>query len=288
MKGIEELDLQSLGNTEEHRFQYNSVEKNESFGLHWNETFYRTYDMQLGRWNAVDSKPTYSQTTYMGMGNNPLLYSDVLGDTIRYDDAGYDDIVLPGSWEKTVTNALNTLRSTPEGEAFYQELQTSEFDFTITWTGSGKNSAKPTDELGATTEGKGSGGIILWDPSSKEGGETAYVGPEFRDSEIGLAHELFGHGLQYKRGTIKRDTYLQNTQNAGEEGSYNEIDASHRENIIRSAMGMPLRTHYDGRKPDPQNPNDRDRDIPIRINILQGNPLYPNYNYQQHSPNNED
>ena len=85
MKGIEELDIQSIDGKDEHRWQFNGVEKNESFGLNWNETFYRTYDMQLGRWNHIDPKPTYSQTTYMGMGNNPVSYSDALGDTTYVD-----------------------------------------------------------------------------------------------------------------------------------------------------------------------------------------------------------
>ena len=86
MKGIEELDIQSINNEDENRWQFNGVEKNESFGLNWNETFYRTYDYQLGRWNAVDSKPTYSEGTFISMKNNPILYADFLGDTITTEN----------------------------------------------------------------------------------------------------------------------------------------------------------------------------------------------------------
>ena len=54
MKGIEELDLQSLNSTDEHRFQYNGKEKEESFGLNWTDYGWRNMDTQLGRFTKID------------------------------------------------------------------------------------------------------------------------------------------------------------------------------------------------------------------------------------------
>ncbi|WP_375563379.1 RHS repeat-associated core domain-containing protein [Bernardetia sp. OM2101] len=81
MKGIEELDLQSLGNTDEHRFQYNGKEKEESFGLYWTDYGWRNMDTQLGRWHGIDgmAEKYISQSTYHYAGNNPVSNLDIDG-----------------------------------------------------------------------------------------------------------------------------------------------------------------------------------------------------------------
>ena len=124
MKGIEELDSQSLDGTDEHRWQFNGVEKNESFDLNWNETFYRTYDYQLGRWNAVDSKPTYEHTTYMGMGNNPMKYSDVLGDTVDVSSFSEKDLL---AYNKQIEKLSNNKMF----KVYYKALQESENTYIV-------------------------------------------------------------------------------------------------------------------------------------------------------------
>ena len=81
MKGIEELDLQSLDSKDEHRFQYNGKEKEESFGLYWTDYGWRNMDTQLGRWHGVDgmSEKYISQSTYHYAGNNPISNLDLDG-----------------------------------------------------------------------------------------------------------------------------------------------------------------------------------------------------------------
>ncbi len=285
MKGIEELDLQSLDNEEEHRWQFNGVEKNESFGLNWNETFYRTYDSQLGRWNAVDSKPTYEHTTYMGMGNNPMKYNDVLGDTVRYDDAGFNDAFaggLPNKWKEVVDTQIQRMRNTPEGEARYQELQQSEHDFIITYRhqphgATEGNQAKAFNEENASN-GVGTGGIIYWDPMAMNG-DVDETGFTERDPMVALAHEFLGHGIQFNRGNRNR-TVVQNTENKGQEGLHSEIEAAHIENIVRAANGQNLRKYYNGEKIIIENGNKKK--VSIKIDLLNGNPLFPNHDYEQY------
>ena len=78
MKGIEELDIQSLDGNDEHRFQYNGKEKEESFGLNWTDYGWRNMDTQLGRWNGVDplAEKFVSTSSYVSMNNNPIFFID--------------------------------------------------------------------------------------------------------------------------------------------------------------------------------------------------------------------
>ena len=84
MKGIEELDIQSLDGTDEHRFQYNGKEKEESFGLNWTDYGWRNMDTQLGRFTKIDrfSEKYYSLSSYNYVGNNPISRIDINGDSI--------------------------------------------------------------------------------------------------------------------------------------------------------------------------------------------------------------
>ena len=84
MKGIEELDLQSLDSKDEHRFQYNGKEKEESFGLNWTDYGWRNMDVQLGRFTKIDrfSEKYYSSTSYHYVLNNPISRIDINGDSI--------------------------------------------------------------------------------------------------------------------------------------------------------------------------------------------------------------
>ena len=100
MKGIEELDIQSLNSKDEHRFQYNGKEKEESFGLNWIDYGWRNYDMQLGRFTKIDrfSEKYYSLSSYNYVGNNPISSIDINGDSthIVLYGAGYLNTTLQG------------------------------------------------------------------------------------------------------------------------------------------------------------------------------------------------
>jgi RHS repeat-associated protein len=56
----------------ENRKKFNGYEENKDFDLNWLESFYRTYDPQLGRFWQVDPKPNHSESPYAAMGNNPI------------------------------------------------------------------------------------------------------------------------------------------------------------------------------------------------------------------------
>jgi RHS repeat-associated protein len=65
----------------ENKLKFNGYEENKSLDLNWLESFYRTYDPQLGRFRQVDPKAIDIESLYSFVHNNPILFNDVLGDT---------------------------------------------------------------------------------------------------------------------------------------------------------------------------------------------------------------
>ncbi|WP_317191402.1 DUF6443 domain-containing protein [Hymenobacter guriensis] len=108
------------------KFQYNGKEKQEEFGLNWNDYGARMYDSQLGRWHAVDplAEKYYSWTSYNMSINNPILYKDIDGRDI-INTQNY--LRFTGSDAQTLFNSLTTrppnkIHLVPESEtpAIYQ------------------------------------------------------------------------------------------------------------------------------------------------------------------------
>ncbi|QCR24499.1 DUF6443 domain-containing protein [Pontibacter sp. SGAir0037] len=64
----------------ENRFQYNGKEKQEEFGLNWNDHGWRFYDPQIGRWHVVDpdseEEDQESWSPYNFVLNNPIAHND--------------------------------------------------------------------------------------------------------------------------------------------------------------------------------------------------------------------
>lgn len=70
----------SVGNV----YKYNGIGLNKDLKLEMYDAFYRDLDPQIGRFWQVDPKPTESISPYASMNNNPVLYTDYLGDTTLY------------------------------------------------------------------------------------------------------------------------------------------------------------------------------------------------------------
>jgi len=80
-------------------YKYNSgAELNQQLGINLYETTFRSLDPQIGRLWQLDPRPDPMGSLYATMAGNPILFSDPLGDTIKYDNEGQysqqDDITV--------------------------------------------------------------------------------------------------------------------------------------------------------------------------------------------------
>ncbi|HEY9262156.1 RHS repeat-associated core domain-containing protein [Chitinophaga sp.] len=65
----------------ENRIKYNGIEFTSDLGLDIYDAQFRNLDPQIGRWRQIDPKPNDAISPYAAMDNNPIRYSDFLGDT---------------------------------------------------------------------------------------------------------------------------------------------------------------------------------------------------------------
>ena len=105
---------QAGGNTTGQPYKYNGVELERHFGLETYETFYRGLDPQIGRFNQIDPRYVYNISPYSAMANNPVLYSDPLGDTTQiYAKNG----VLFGTINDGLQNQVHFMNFEHKGDA---------------------------------------------------------------------------------------------------------------------------------------------------------------------------
>ena len=205
-------------------------------------------------------------SAYNHCAGNPVNLMDVNGDSLWISHKGNDYLYQDGSlynrdgsaykgkvkgFLSQSVNALNSLRTSEEGIAMISELQSSVNNFKIVKGNSKFNSTNllkahanqlMTDPAQAMTLqalqkkgidiSGGSGGNIFWDPS---GVTLPTTSGEGINEVTDLAHEMF-HGLDANRGLL--DDRLE------QEVKRDEWQATYRENLLRSQLGKPLRTHY--------------------------------------------
>jgi RHS repeat-associated protein len=234
-----------------YRYGFNGMEKDDevkgSSGTSYTTEF-RQNDPRIGRWMSIDPKAIPWESPYASMGNNPILYNDIKGDTIKIGSGGaFDKGKYAGAFKDATTQALNKLQETKEGKALYDKLQNSKNVFTINY--GEESGATPLDFDAAKGKTKGgSGGIISFNPNERLD-KTANTNEEKSDyipSFINLGHELLGHGTQYNEGSLDRSPVTMKFGSKIYSMKYSEIDASHTENILRTGHGLPLRITYGG------------------------------------------
>ena len=219
MKGIEELDLQSIDGSDEHRFQYNGKEKEESFGLNWTDYGWRNYDPQLSRWHGVDNlaEKYQSISPYVYVANNPIIFIDPDGQQIDpASEAAFKQLqtdILAKSSE--LSNQLNQFVPTgvdEDGNSVYSDSDNAKISELNHRIGalqgafmdlrSMKKSTEFTFKLNAISKNSTGNTIADFNPT-KEDVETNTFTLNYIDGDVGnQVHEVATHGGQIARGDI--------------------------------------------------------------------------------------
>ena len=92
------------------------VAENQSTQSH---TFFRTWDKLLGRWHQIDPKHKIWESPYAGMGNNPVMRTDYLGDK----DTNYSKDIygIPYGFSPLLTIADLGVNYAPQAHPFTQK-----------------------------------------------------------------------------------------------------------------------------------------------------------------------
>jgi RHS repeat-associated protein len=78
----------------EHKFTYNSKEKQDQFGLGWLDYGARNYQPDIGRFTKVDrfAHKYFALTPYQYGANNPVSYVDINGDSLHVSFDGMSSL----------------------------------------------------------------------------------------------------------------------------------------------------------------------------------------------------
>jgi len=136
-------------NEKNFRYGFNGQEKVDEISGDGNHTtaMFWEYDTRLGRrWNQ-DPKPNPSISNYAVFANNPILFTDLLGDAIRIEDGSKFINYAPGMEYKgdnkfvgTAAGSLNKMNTTDTGGEILSKLGSSKnnFDFTNSFESNNK------------------------------------------------------------------------------------------------------------------------------------------------------
>jgi len=254
--GLKHKGYNNVINGVGHKFEYSNKETEDELGKNTIAFGWRDYDPALGRFNKIDrfAEKYYKLTPYGYAGNNPILISDIQGDSLRisfgkgntnsvlyqngkllnsdgsrYEGTGVKvrkdgSVKIKNSFLKKTIAALDKLSSKFAGNELVDGIQNSTDNVTIA-KGSGGNRYDPNSNT------------VDFNPSNRNGDINA-DGKTSRPTFIGLGHEL-AHGLDDILGTL--NTSLITGYNYIKEA---EKFSTHTENQLRAEHGLPLRTLY--------------------------------------------
>lgn len=137
------IGSKAFGKPDNKLHKYNGYEENNDLDINLYETLYRTHDPQLGRFWQLDPKPNEEMSLYSAISNNPMLYSDPLGDTTIYYNSNGDKIgsidrgngvtavEVGDNWTRMVEMGVNAINANKD----LSDKQVEAFDALLQSTG---------------------------------------------------------------------------------------------------------------------------------------------------------
>jgi RHS repeat-associated protein len=241
------------------RYLFNGIERQEETG--WDLAEFRAYDPTIARWLQVDPKASERESPYVGFGNNPLFYTDPLGDTVIVNGTAAfqattltnlqsltnDKLAMDKNGVISITSSgtENSSSTLTEGTSLLQELGGTKNVTIVETTGGNTTTAKSGKDANVDASGKpgpGSDSTVKFNPTKTTGGVDV-TGSTTRPTFIGLGHELL-HSRNNARGTrdLSKATSITDPD-TGKKGtlSQSELKTRKEENLLRKEQGLPLR-----------------------------------------------
>ncbi|WP_083925438.1 RHS repeat protein [Psychroflexus tropicus] len=229
----------------DYRYGYQGQEKDAETGKEAFEL--RLWDGRIGRWLSPDPYGEFS-SPYIGMGNNPMTTIDIDGGRIyvtnkagivyEYKNGNLYD--KSGNIYSGHDKFLNATRSAL-GKLDYATSSYVINDGKIENIGVINKLVKSDDAYSIVYKrGAHRTGGRIWIDNKATVSTPTTAGIKKSPYEITLAHEL-GHLYSKNNGFYNGNEWFSLN---GQSSSFDENFASHWENMFRSALDLPLRTHY--------------------------------------------